>query len=70
MNIRLDAERRLTKVEKDLFGDVIGKIGEWTYRFNTPDEAKASGIRTFKDRFTPGWILVSEYNNKEILAET
>jgi hypothetical protein len=74
-DIRLEAERRLTKVEKGMDGKRLGKIGEMTYRFNLPADARAAAIALFKKRFAPGWVLLPEYmeeNQDEypILAET
>ena len=71
--LRINAKRRLTKVEKDMSGELIGKVGDWTYRFNTEASAKAAGIKTFLARFGPGWLLVEdEFSGDDIkvLAET
>lgn len=71
--LRMEAKRRLTKVEKDLSGEVIGKIGEKTYRFNLPEEAKAAALKMFKERFAPGWVLMGndeETGDNVIYAET
>lgn len=58
--LSLCAQRRLSKVEKDMNGEVLGKIGDMTDRFNTPTEAREAAIRMFKKRFAPGWVLVAD----------
>lgn len=71
--LRISARRKLTKVEKDGVGEVIGPVGSYTYRFNTPEEAKQAAIDTFKKRFAPGWVLLCEDlddNDGKPLAET
>ena len=72
--LRIQAQRRLTKVEKDMNGEPIGKIGDYTYRFNTEAASKAAAIRTFKRRFEPGWALVlddiDDNGDDIIIAET
>ena len=72
-SLTIQATRILTKVEKDLSDEVIGKIGDSTYRFNTEAEAKEAGIAMFKKRFGPGWVLVPDSwdeGDRPILAET
>lgn len=39
----IDVERKVKKVEKDMQGTVLCKVGEYTYRFNTPKEALNQG---------------------------
>ena len=55
--LRIEAKRRLTKVEKDMNGEVLGEIGDITYRFNTEKEAEEAAIALFKRKFAPGWRL-------------
>jgi len=70
--LTFDAVRRLTKVEKDMDGDVLGRVGDCTSRFNTPKEAREAAIAGFLKCFGPGWILrgEDENGNYEVLAET
>jgi len=72
--ISLDARRVLTKVERDMSGEVVGKIGETTYRFNDPESAKAAAIKLFHTRFGPGWVLIGECmgdaDDYPVIAET
>jgi hypothetical protein len=68
--INIEAQRRLTKVEKDLNGNLIGKIGEWTYRFNSNTEARQAAIRTFRERFASGWALLEEFTHEHPIDET
>lgn len=56
--ISIRAKRILSKLEKDMNGDPLGRIGEETERFNTPAEAKAAAVKLFQAKFEPGWILV------------
>lgn len=71
-DISLNVVRRLTKVEKDGNDEVIGKVGDWTYRFNTPEEVRPAAINLFKRKFAPGWVLVgeTEEGEKVVLCET
>lgn len=71
-SLHIEVRRRLTKVEKDMSGEVIGKVGDLTYRFNSEAESKAVGIKVFKRRFAHGWVLVcqNEEGEDEIIAET
>jgi hypothetical protein len=69
MHLSLTVERRLSKVEKDMNGDPIGRIGDWTYRFNEEDDVLPRAIELFKAKFGPGWVLVDEYDRK-LLCET
>ena len=69
-NIDLQIERRISKVEKDWAGDVVGKIGEMTYRHNKPDHIVALGIKLFKQKFGPGWVLLSDEDCTVVLCET
>lgn len=73
-HISLDVKRVLTKVEKDLNGERVGKIGEETYRFNDKETATAAAIALFKKRFGPGWVLVGEdmgdADDYPVIAET
>jgi len=68
--INIEAQRRLTKVEKDLNRNPIGKIGDWTYRFNSNTEAREAAIRTFKERFAAGWALLEESDHENPIEET
>jgi hypothetical protein len=68
--IDVTVERRLTKVEKDMNDEVIGAVGDWTYRFNLESEAKAAGVKLFLARFEPGWVLISGDDCDLILAQT
>lgn len=68
--IVIEAQRRLVKVEKDMAGERIGKKGDWTYRFNSEAEAREAAIRTFKERFAPGWILFDGDDCTKVIAET
>lgn len=67
--LSIQVTRRLTKVEKDMAGEVIGKIGDYTYRFNSEEDVLPEAIKTFKRKFGPGWVLVKQYENK-VLCET
>lgn len=69
-SIHLEVERRLTKLEKDLNGETIGKIGQWTYRFNSEADARAAALITFPKRFAPGWVLIDGNDCDKILLET
>lgn len=64
--LSIQVERQLEKMEYDADGEPIGKIGDWTYRFNTEKEAYEAGIAWFKRKFAPGWVLHEEYGDKEI----
>lgn len=73
--ISLDAERILTRVERDASDEIIGKKGDSTYRFNTEAEARTAGIKLFGQCFGPGWVLLPELledgkDEYPILAET
>ena len=68
--ISIEAERRLTKVEWDLNGGLIGKIGDWTFRFNSNAEAREAAIGTFRDRFAPGWALFEKFDHESPIHET
>lgn len=68
--ITIRAQRRITKVEHDLADELIGKIGEYTTRFNTAEDAMASSLKLFTGRFEPGWILLDEEDYTKVLAET
>jgi hypothetical protein len=56
-----DAKRKLTKIEKDRSGDIIGDVGDETSRFNTPNEAFEAAVKTaikwFKDTKTRYWVV-------------
>lgn len=56
-----DAKRVLQKVEKDLSDEVIGKVGDETYRFNYPQDALQAAIQlvleNFKDTGSKHWII-------------
>lgn len=56
----LNVTRRLTKVERDMNGEVLGKVGEDTYRFNTKSDAYKAALRLFAKKFGPGWVLILE----------
>ena len=73
--ISIDAERVLTKLEKDMDGRPVGRIGEKTYRFNDEASARAAGIKVFLENFGPGWVLVASEipegaDEPPVLAET
>ena len=68
--LKIDAQRRLTRLEKDMNGRPIGKIGESTIRFNTEKGAREAAIAIFKRKFSPGWVLESEDCSEKIIAET
>ena len=60
-----DAERVITKFEKDLSGQKLGDIGETTGRFNDPHEAVRAGIEVtlanFADTKRTYWIVHFNY---------
>lgn len=64
--IKIEAKRRITKVEKDMNDEPIGKIGDMTYRFNDSQSAREAAIATFKARFAPGWVLVDAETGEPI----
>lgn len=68
----IQAKRRLKKLEKDMYGELIGKVGDMTGRFNSKEDAVKGGIETFKLRFAPGWVLTGWNEDEEQikLAET
>lgn len=68
-SMRLSAQRRVTKVEKDMNDEPICKVGEYTWRFNSAEEAKAAALRMFKEKFEPGWVLVHEDGTEKVIAE-
>ncbi len=73
--ISIDAERKILPREKDASGERLGRAGDLTVRFLTPAAARSAAIALFKERFGPGWILLSGYcadgiDEPEILAET
>jgi hypothetical protein len=68
--INIEAERRLSRVEWDLSGKTLGRIGDWTFRFNSDVEARQAAIRTFRKRFAPGWALLEELNHENPIEET
>lgn len=72
--IDLEAKRILRKRERDMGGELIGRIGQETYRFNTPKEAKEAAIKLFLERFAPGWVLcgddMGDGDDYPVLAET
>lgn len=74
-SLAVQVQRRISRVEKDMAGEVIGKIGEYTYRFNAEKDVLPHAIKTFKRKFGPGWVLIDAYadmvNDKpKILCET
>lgn len=72
-SLRIQVTRRLTKVERDMNGEVIGKVGERTYRFNEEKDVRPAAIKLFKKKFGPGWILVPDSwddGERPILCET
>lgn len=70
--ISIQVQRRLTRVERDMDGDVIGGVGDWTYRFNRESDVLPAAIKTFKRKFEPGWVLLGYDDNGEekVLCET
>ena len=66
--LSIQAQRRLTKVEKDMAGEVIGKIGDWTYRFNREADVLPAAVKTFKRKFGPGWVVVDD--ESKVICET
>ena len=66
--ISQDAERVLTGIEKDAMGRVLGKVGDTTYRFNRPEDARAAAVKMFHEMFDEGWVLVDGDGN--VVAET
>lgn len=71
--IGIDAERILTRLEKDMNDEPLGKIGESTTRFNSPEDARKAGIAAFLKHFAAGWVLMPEYQDDDsetLLAET
>lgn len=69
-SLRLEAKRRLTKPEKDMAGDILCKVGDYTNRFTSPEEAKAAAITMFKRKFAPGWVLVHSDETTIPIAHT
>ena len=65
-----DAERVITKFEKDLSGQKLGDIGDTTSRFNDPHEAVRAGIETalanFADTKQTYWIVRFDYCGDEL----
>ncbi len=56
-SLDLDARRKLTKVEKDVWDEVIGKIGEMTYRFNDAASAAIAAFKLVKEKFIGDWTV-------------
>lgn len=56
-----DAKRKLTTLEEDKSGELIGEVGDNTSRFNTPHEAfeaaVMAAIKNFKDTKTKHWVV-------------
>jgi hypothetical protein len=78
-SLDMKVKRRLTKVEKDMDDLPVGKIGDWTHRFNLPTDLLPAALANFKKKFGPGWVLVGhrecDHNgngvgDEEVLAET
>ncbi|HWX18758.1 MAG TPA: hypothetical protein VN578_02520 [Candidatus Binatia bacterium] len=67
--ISIEAKRVLKVREFDANGKLIGKVGDETYRFNSPKAARAAALRAFRKHFAPGWVLVSNYSGR-VVAET
>lgn len=55
--VRIDVVRRLDRVERDLSGNLVGKVGEFTSRFNSEEEAHQAAILAFHKCFGAGWVL-------------
>ena len=53
-----NARRTLTKIERDLGGVTLGKIGDDTIRFNSPEEALLACIKMTADTFSGEWTVV------------
>ena len=65
---RRHVKRKLTKVEKDLSGEVLAKVGEWTTRFNDMESAFFAGCKQIHDCFEGNWKVKFEilgYENYE-----
>lgn len=71
-SLSIKVSRRLSKVEKDINGEVIGAIGDKTTRFDHPETARSAAIQTFLRKFGPGWVLCEETEEEsdKIIAET
>jgi hypothetical protein len=54
---RLKIERLLTKVERDMNREIIGKKGEYTGRYNDPKTPFFDMMRALKEKFGAGWIV-------------
>ena len=62
-SIEIDVSRRLTKVERDMNDEVIGKIGDTTWRFNSEQDAGMAGLRAVQAAFEGDWIVCFEACN-------
>ena len=68
-HIEIRVTRRITKVEKHLNGEVIGRIGDYTECFNSKEDAIQMSIKQFKRIFKGRWSLHLKYD-KEPIATT
>jgi hypothetical protein len=59
-DIPMDVQRKLYKVERDLQGDTLGPIGEWTIRFNDKESALAAAKEFIRLAFTADWEMEEE----------
>lgn len=57
---RFKIERRLTKVERDMNGEIIGKKGEFTGRYNDQKTPFFDMMKGLKEKFGSGWIVELE----------
>ena len=71
-SIDIRVHKKLKKLTKDAWGRVVGKRGDITTRIETKEEARELAIKTFLERFGPGWALVEspDYDEEVIVATT
>jgi hypothetical protein len=64
--LNINVSRKLKKVEKDMSGEVIAKVGEFTTRFNTPKEALDQAMVFYNIIFSKSknWKLRIDYPYK------
>jgi len=68
--ITMEAKRKLHKPEKNMAGEQLCKVGEWTNCFNTPEDAWYCLIEQLHMRFTQGWpVYIDHYRNGSIGPE-
>jgi hypothetical protein len=59
--INIDIQRKMVKLERDLSGEPLGKVGDWTYRFNSKEGAYAAAIAFIKEGFSTDWLYETKY---------